>query len=1074
MPKISHHRPSYTWVDLLSTLLGTTGVILGTISLIKEPPKEDEEVSDLLVDGDLEVQNDATIQNHLSVGNNSSSTSTTRAKTNNDVSSLPRGVHIQGELDINTSAVRIDGSSIVTQLPYQSTSDVRARDIYATRDLQIDGKFVYLDVLEANNGLDVRRDLIVNDTDFGIYENFGSGYVGLTIPIQSNSSILASSFRATSDIQVDGDLYVTGHFDYKNTLVASSGLDVTGTIDANAGAWVVNETKVTSTIPLESSSDITCDNLQVVSIFDVNTSSFRVDVTNMSTTLPSIINNTLTVSGTSTFQDHLVLNSGKYLEIGDSETGLLGFGGGVFFLYSQGVPISRYDLDGLRVMYGNLRVPNGTNVAPSINVGIANSATGIYSDGVGLLKLVCETTNVLQMTPTEATHMLPSHFQYGSESAPSITFASDNKTGLWGGAQSIHVTCNGTTVASFSPITTTIRNDLLSPSYAFLTDPTTGIDMSVVGQLDLKAGNVVTSEWTSTSVDQHVPIYTINGSESEPSYSFQSNHSTGMYLDTSNLAFAINGSTVGRFQPDGLVLPPGLQTNPSLSFTGSPTTGLCVLGPVLSCIVNGERSLTCADDYVLAEQTLRLQNGSSLAPSLCIDFDRTCGLYYPQSNTLAVASNSNNSFFFSDTFSQSFHPLRIPQGDTLAPSLQFTGDPDTGIYQPAIGQIGIACNGFNLIQCTETDITCGAQVVLKTGGSPTNLALTFPSDPDTGIYSSGANQLALVTNGTEKIHLKSSSIELNNNTYNIDGTEATPAYSFTSAPGCGIWSPVQGALAFSSQAIERFRIDGNIATFSDTTVRYPDGTISLPSIAFVNDVDTGIYRESGSGGLSITHTATEVIRHRSNRIDMFVPAVINGGIHTKVDTQPSTSPYQFPSTTTCLIATLNITLPTIILPDLTGAALGRHVTITAPNNGQGCIIQPYTSNTIQAYTDNLQIAPGTTIQLYGGTGNNWLIRSSYTYPKVRFVTISTSSYTLTTPFREKYIAGAGADITVTLPITASYMVGYETIFITTGAYTITLVPNVADTINGSGSNYVISAGSSRTLFCTGVGTWIVY
>jgi hypothetical protein len=87
-------------------------------------------------------------------------------------------------------------------------------------------------------------------------------------------------------------------------------------------------------------------------------------------------------------------------------------------------------------------------------------------------------------------------------------------------------------------------------------------------------------------------------------------------------------------------------------------------------------------------------------------------------------------------------------------------------------------------------------------------AIAPESDPNTGIYSSGADQLSIATNGTERLRIDSAgqieAVSL--------GTAAAPTFSFTGDPNTGIYSPGADQLAISTGGTGRLFIDasGNV------------------------------------------------------------------------------------------------------------------------------------------------------------------------------------------------------------------------------------------------------------------------
>lgn len=94
------------------------------------------------------------------------------------------------------------------------------------------------------------------------------------------------------------------------------------------------------------------------------------------------------------------------------------------------------------------------------------------------------------------------------------------------------------------------------------------------------------------------------------------------------------------------------------------------------------------------------------------------------------------------------------------------------------------------------------------------------------------------------------------------GTAGTPTFSFTSSQQVGMYNPAANELAFSTSALERFRITstGNLdcktnALINISVGNFADGSTVSPSITFTSDSDTGLFLNAiGELGLSTSGT----------------------------------------------------------------------------------------------------------------------------------------------------------------------------------------------------------------------------
>ena len=92
----------------------------------------------------------------------------------------------------------------------------------------------------------------------------------------------------------------------------------------------------------------------------------------------------------------------------------------------------------------------------------------------------------------------------------------------------------------------------------------------------------------------------------------------------------------------------------------------------------------------------------------------------------------------------------VPLGTVSAPGIAFTGDPNTGIYSPGADQLAIAVGGTQRLNIT-TAALLPTLPLRGADGTAANPAYSFSGDTDTGIYRVGANQLGIATNGTLQV-----------------------------------------------------------------------------------------------------------------------------------------------------------------------------------------------------------------------------------------------------------------------------------------------------------------------------------
>jgi hypothetical protein len=82
----------------------------------------------------------------------------------------------------------------------------------------------------------------------------------------------------------------------------------------------------------------------------------------------------------------------------------------------------------------------------------------------------------------------------------------------------------------------------------------------------------------------------------------------------------------------------------------------------------------------------------------------------PQGQTLTVVCDGTNVYNSSSASGGSITTLTIGVGSAASPSLNFTGDTNTGIYQPATDQIGFSLNGSNAMTLSSTGLAVPAGI----------------------------------------------------------------------------------------------------------------------------------------------------------------------------------------------------------------------------------------------------------------------------------------------------------------------------------------------------------------------------
>ena len=106
-------------------------------------------------------------------------------------------------------------------------------------------------------------------------------------------------------------------------------------------------------------------------------------------------------------------------------------------------------------------------------------------------------------------------------------------------------------------------------------------------------------------------------------------------------------------------------------------------------------------------------------------------------------------------------------GTSSVPGISFTGDLDTGLSAAAANTLVLSTNGTARLTASTTAVTSSLPIDVPLGsvGAP---SLTFTGDLDTGILSPSANQLAIATNGVERVEFGTTEVVFNDGGVNYD------------------------------------------------------------------------------------------------------------------------------------------------------------------------------------------------------------------------------------------------------------------------------------------------------------------
>jgi hypothetical protein len=196
--------------------------------------------------------------------------------------------------------------------------------------------------------------------------------------------------------------------------------------------------------------------------------------------------------------------------------------------------------------------------------------------------------------------------------------------------------------------------------------------------------------------------------------------------------------------------------------------------------------------------------------------------------------------------------FQVPNGAVGAPGYSFNSDPDTGWYRSAADVMSLASGGVESLRIGGGRAYVGDGLV----GSP---SWSFINDPDTGIYSFGGDVLGFSSGGVVRGILYSAGFEMQGTSVFLSspGTALLPAFSFAGDTNSGFYRSNADEVAIATAGVRRAVIYSAGFQLDNGSFFAPDGTVAPPAYTFVNDTNTGIYRQGAdnmriaAGGIDI-------------------------------------------------------------------------------------------------------------------------------------------------------------------------------------------------------------------------------
>ena len=593
---------------------------------------------------------------------------------------------------------------------------------------------------------------------------------------------------------------------------------------------------------------------------------------------------------------------------------------------------------------GQLTLPLGSNTAPSI---CFDNDTGMYSSGGGNINFTTNSTERMYIVDTVNPKVQIRQVFSGSATGPAYSFFQDIDSGMYQGtAGEVDISANSQNIINFS--TSGVKIPSLNPSKLVLSDANDRLVSSSFADTDLapKASPVFTGQIT-------IPA----GSAGTPSLSITGDLNTGIYQSApDNLDFSTGGASrcninnfgiytqdirvnsgidgyLTYFQPstkylssyNQLDLPVSTATQTALNLksniadptfttkittpdivlnntrvslgSNQTTTGLttgCLIGP--NCSNGGFDSVLMLN----ASGTLITSTGASkshMAPLR--NFSAQSGIMLYDSTSKEVAYSLTTPAFTSTNITingLTASRAVVSNGSKLLTSASFNLPSTSGSNNNLLSTNGTDTTSW----ISSVSLTNGAfSGVLTLGaGSGSFPSLTFTgAEVDTGIWSSGIDNINIGTNGLTRCLINNNGLQVpsltasrivlssvadflvssaytdtdmailavantftgTTNTFNNQvivgaGSVGTPSISFSGDTNTGIYRTATDNFDISVNAVNKLNISTSAFSPKDT-IRATIGTNSVPSYAFSAETNSGLY-QSDLGNIDISVAGT--------------------------------------------------------------------------------------------------------------------------------------------------------------------------------------------------------------------------
>lgn len=509
-------------------------------------------------------------------------------------------------------------------------------------------------------------------------------------------------------------------------------------------------------------------------------------------------------------------------------------------------------------MSGIITMPTSAVTAPGINHS-GSTQTGIYFPSAGVVGFAVAGSNALSVSAsaiTAAKQVLALGSATGTASAPAYAFTGDTDTGIYQiSGDNLGFTAGGTLrlTVSTTAITSTLPVVLPGSPSSSLQAATKGyVDGLISGGTAVDSTARASAATAQTTADGKVAkggdtmtgILTLSGAPTLTLHAATKGYVDGQITggtavdNTARTAAATAQTTADNAatNANGRVSKSGDTMTGLLVLSGAPTLGthattktyvdgLITGGTAVDSTARASAATaqTTADGKVSKSGdtltgTLVLPAGTTTNPSIAFTGSTNTGIRLSAGNTFAVTTSGTDRLTVSTTAISGVLPIRQAAGSVSAPSFSFTAETNTGIWQPAAGELAFAIAGTQKLHLAATVLTSAVPLLLPS--DPTNNLHAATKQYVDGLVGSPVDSVARAAAAAAQADIDAHEA-LTNNPHSVTAAQVgalTPSDAATTylalAGGTltGTLSLVAGAPTLAAHATRKDYVDTQVAT----------------------------------------------------------------------------------------------------------------------------------------------------------------------------------------------------------------------------------------------------------------------